>query len=366
MDRLRLFCPVAILFLPRVAPGQQAAVPPAPATAVAPSGQRAPPAGVKAVEAKTAAASNESPRLQKLKQLQFDRRPSAILKAWAPAPPEEKSQPADPKAAPAKPDPLDGELKTFQRNVTLGNWAAVKTYLTGLPEEEAKAGYQQMLQSLQGMPAQAAQPGMVVRSAVGNMLPGMAMQGTPAIQMQFGERNQFSPDDIIGLAAAAPKGLDKTSIASIGGILGQALGSGTVVEAMVRRFKAETAKPSGAALTARQAARLLSDAGQAAEAGDFLPSLEMAQGDKDAEAMNLLARHFAGLYARENKLTFLEKAWNATQATLAAKAPQSEQSEALRRAVELAPKLRVELGQACRKKLHRQARARHGHTGNDR
>jgi hypothetical protein len=346
MDRLRLFFPVAILFLPGVAAGQPAAVPsPAPVKAAAPAGQPAPPTGAKAVEAKTATASKESPRLQKLKQLQFDRRPSAILKAWAPAPPEEKTKPADPKASPAKPDPLDEELKIFQRTVTLGNWAAVKVYLAGLPEEEAKAGFQQMLQSLQGTPAQPTQPGVAVRAAVGNMLPGMAMQGTPPMQMQFAERNQFSPDDILGLAAAAPKGLDKTSIASIGGILRQALGSGTVVEAVVRRFKAEAAKPSGAALTARQAARLLSDADQAAEAGDFLPSLEKAQGEKDAEAMNLLARHFAGLYARENKLAFLEKAWTATQATLAAKASESEHGEALRRAVELAPKLRVELGQ---------------------
>src|SRR5207244_3904425 len=90
-------------------------------------------------------APKESPRLQKLKALSFDRRPSAILKAWAPAVPETPKEGEKDK----KPDPLDLEMKTFQRQVTLGKWDAVKAYLAGLPEDEAKAGYKQLLQSLQ-------------------------------------------------------------------------------------------------------------------------------------------------------------------------------------------------------------------------
>ena len=83
----------------------------------------------------------ESPRLQKLKHLTFDRRPSAILRAWAPQPPVVKSDATKDK----KDDPLATELSAFQRNVTLGNWTAVKAYLGKLPTDEAKAGYQQLL-----------------------------------------------------------------------------------------------------------------------------------------------------------------------------------------------------------------------------
>src|SRR5262245_44075860 len=55
-----------------------------------------------------AEAATESPRLQKLRQLSFDRRPSAILRAWAgPAKPAEK-KPEGPDKKPA--DPIDLEM----------------------------------------------------------------------------------------------------------------------------------------------------------------------------------------------------------------------------------------------------------------
>jgi hypothetical protein len=270
----------------------------------------------------------DTPRLQKLKQLAYDRRPSAILQAWTPKPPP----PAKPDAP--KPDPLDKEMEALQRHVTLGQWAEVKKYLAGLPEKEATAGYEQMLRSLQnGPPIGPPQPGMPV-------MPPM---------MQYAERNQFSPDDLLGLVAAAPKGVDKDALHSLGAILRQSIAGGTVVEAVVARFKAEIAKPSGAVLTGRQAARLLIEGGQAADAGDFLPRLDKAKSDRDVESLNLLAKYFVGRHARENKLSDLEKAWDATQAALAVKhrkEHETDQEEALREAVELAPKLRTELGQA--------------------
>jgi hypothetical protein len=274
-------------------------------------------------------APKESPRLQKLKSLSFDRRPSAILKAWAPAVPETPKENEKDK----KPDPLDLEMKTFQRHVTLGKWDAVKAYLAGLPEDEAKAGYKQLLTGLQRGPA-------------GGPQPGPMMMGMPPGVMQYQERNQFSPDDLVGLAAAAPKGLDKESLAALGGIAQQAISGGIVVEALAGRFKEETAKPAGAALTSRQAAKILNAAGQAAELGPFLPPVEQAQAEKDLEAVNLLARHFLGLHAKDKKLAHLEKAWAAIQASLATAGPRADHEEALRIAVELAPKLKDELGQA--------------------
>src|SRR5205085_10792838 len=101
---------------------------------------------------------------------------------------------------------------------------------------------------------------------------------------------------ILGLAAAAPRGLDKEAVGRLGGILRQALDGGQAVEHVVARLKSDAARPI---LTQRQAALLLSDAGQAGETAPFLPSLEQAMKEKDHEALSLLARHFLARHARE-------------------------------------------------------------------
>ncbi|MBI1901022.1 MAG: hypothetical protein HYS13_07920 [Planctomycetia bacterium] len=316
--------------LPAQSPGQAGrAEPPRQTASAAPTDDPT----AAATDAQAAAAAEESPRLQKLKQLQFDRRPSAVLKAWAP-PSAEPATSADPAAT--KKDPLDEELAQFQHHVTLGRWDAVKAYLAGLPEVEAKAGYQQLLQSLEHGPA--------AMLATPSEMPAGAAPGPAA--MQYAERNHFDVDDLIGLVVAAPAGLDKDSLVALGGILRQVIAGGTVVEAAVERLKAETTKASGTAVTRHQAAQLLCNAGEAASAGPFLPTLKEAQAQKDLEALNLLARHFQGLHAKKNQLSFLEQAWSATQATLALAGPRGEHEEALRRAVELAPRVRAELGMA--------------------
>lgn len=351
MTRIRR-CTCAFLLAFATLASAQVAVP-AVRIGSASSGEAAPASGAvpgKAVAAPGDAASSgaakpaeaaESPRLQKLKQLAFDRRPSATLKAWA-----------GPKGEAAPQDPLDAEMAGFQRAVTLGKWDAVKAYLAGLPYTESQAGYKQLVQSLQGAPPVA-------------MVPGTMPQG-----MQFAERNVFFTDDVLGLAAAAPHGLDRDLLTGVGGVLRQSITNGNGVEHVVARLKVEVAKPAGQSLfTRRQVAQLLTTADQAAEAGAFLPALEKAAADKDLEALNLLAKHYLGLNAKETKATHLEKAWAATQGSLAAGAglrtelsvaertaaggaaalvaavPRAHLEEALRRAVELAPRLKEELGQ---------------------
>ena len=111
--------------------------------------------------------------LQKIRQLTFDRRPSAILKAWStprdealedsrkqvprqcrtvnrpPWPGERRRRacvdcrwsPGRPDMSPtagrranANPNPFDLELKGFQYDVTRGDWPAVKVFLAKLPQ----------------------------------------------------------------------------------------------------------------------------------------------------------------------------------------------------------------------------------------
>jgi hypothetical protein len=276
-----------------------------------------------------------SPRLQRLQQLVFDRRPSAILKAWAPKGAE--------KVDLTKIDSLTLEMDMFQRRVTLGRWDAVKAYLAVLPKDEAKAAYQRLLQSLQQGPQAAAMipPGKERELTLQQMMqmagPGMA----------YAEKNQISPDDLVGIATASPEPLEREALESLAGVVRACLAGGTVVEAIVGRFKQEVQKPKGA-LTARQAARLVAAADRPGDNGDFLPPEEKARADKDLEALNLLVRHYMAQYERDKKLAWLEKAWSATQAVLAV-APDAkqrqDQEDALKLAVELAPRVKEELGE---------------------
>jgi hypothetical protein len=278
----------------------------------------------------------ENPRLKKLQQLPFDRRPSAILKLWAKPAKEDVRVVLFIGGFPhLLHDPLDLEMTALQRNVTLGQWNAVKTYLAKIKEDEARAGYKQLLQSLAGSPG---------GRFAGPEGPMMGMQPQ---MMQFQERNKFVADDVLGLAAASPRALDKDALGRIGGILRQAVDGGQVIEHIVARLKGEITKPEGQrALTKRQAALVLAAAGQAAQTGVFLPSPAQAAADKDHEALNLLTGHYMALYSKEKKTEHLEKAWATTQAVLSiGGAARAEIEEGLKRAVEIAPKIREELGQ---------------------
>ncbi|MFO0852333.1 MAG: hypothetical protein U0871_27770 [Gemmataceae bacterium] len=306
-----------------------------------------------------------TPRMEKLKKLEVDRRPSSVLKAWAPEPKP------DPGKTPPKPDPVDAEIAAYKKAVTLGQWDKVKAYLASLPDEEATAAYKQTVAALQRQQGpQMPQQG----DGTPDEMRQMMMMNTPAAQ-QYGERNSFTVDDVFGLAAAAPRspnakllpprmavggglpvahlaprGLEREHLGGLGQILAMALNTGTLAEVAVAKLKAEVAKPADrAALTKRDAAKLLTFAGHPEYAGDFLPTPEQAVADRDGEALNLLARYFLARHGRDDKggTANLEKAWHAVQAVLTFPGATREQSdEALLRAVELAPRITDALGQA--------------------
>jgi hypothetical protein len=328
------------------------------ATARAVQAAPAPAAAVGAEAGQENAEAKKAERLNKINQLPFDRRPSAILQAWATPEGEEEAEKAraEAKANAGKPkpelprdifageppigtpkvDPFDAALKDFQRSVTLGDWPAVRSQLRSLPEEEGKALYQHLLEALPNVAGMPMMPN--------NMPPGMMMN--PNL-MQFGEKSAFTNADVVELARCAPRGLGDDRIEALGRILGLSLERGNTVEDFVARAKAEAEKPAGeAALTRRQAAKLLVAANRMIEAGAFLPSPEGAEAENDREALNLLSRHYLALYAKEKMAAHLERAWTVTQAVLASgEVDKKDKDEALTRAVELAPKVRAELGE---------------------
>ena len=354
----------------------------------------------KGAAAKTAETALKSQRMAKIQKLTFNRRTSSILKAWSTPPKTEeeaKKEAEAKKAGTEKPatrsegtpeklvtlDPkveklkeFDKQLAAFQLNVTLGHWDAVSAFLNDdLAEDEAKAAYLKMVTGLHARP-----------------------KGVPSQMMAYAEKPVFSLDDIFAMINACPHDIDKTVLPSLAQSLRISIASGNDIEKFIERFREEakkgdafaeveavaeakkeeteqkesTEKNGGAApdaatpstekpaaeeapekknepprpkLTGKLVARLLFMAGQTLKAGEFLPTPEKAIETKDRDALNLLAQYLLARHGEEKEVEFLEQAWSVTQAALSAGEITDEQKqEALARAVELAPKIREELG----------------------
>ena len=225
---------------------------------------------------------------------------------------------------------IDEEIAAWQRNVALGRWDEVAKYFAQLTPEESKAAYERMLQSLADGPRQT--------------------QPVPQQAQQFIERNRIAAEDFFALERLAPAPAEKTATANLGRLLRAALDQGAALDAVLARCRAATAvasRPAGLGIDRRLVARVLIQAGESVAAGEFLPEAAAAEAENDREGLNLLARHFLAQNAKELKPLWLERAWGVTQAALAAGAvDEDEKSDALRRAVELAPRIKAELGQA--------------------
>ena len=340
-------------------------------------------AAAASAQAAAMAAQQAQMRLQRLMQMPVDRRPSAILRAWvrpkrteaepgaegAVAPPG----PADPLpgesimvleeemdgelppelraqlmqqlamhqaaqvqagGAPAGPaDPLAAEVEAFQRDVTLGDWAAVGSYLSGLPADHWKQVHLKILQMLP-MPPQNQQP----RDPAGILLM---------------EKNVVTPRDVLGLADAAPVGTDAQTVQLLGVLVREAEQQGHMLEPLIAAWEQGTKHLGGQDPERRRAAvEVLLVAGKPALATPFLPAREQAEREGDAKALDLLARHYLALHGQEQKkLELLEAAWTINLRLLSCeKLDDALKYVALERAIQLVPRVKEELGQAWLRK----------------
>ena len=222
---------------------------------------------------------------------------------------------------------LQRELEMLQRDVTLGRWHKVGAFLETLPEKQRKASYEHFLRAVLQHPQK---------------------QEDQRIPPHLQERNRFSFDDVLALAGLAPGGFDKKQAPMLAPLVQRALEAGSVLEELIRLLGDEANKPAAEQrLDRREVAILLATIGQELEIGAFLPTPAEAEQQNDREGLNLLARHALAMFAKEKRSSFLETAWQVTQAALAAgEVGDAEKAEALRRAVDLAPKVRAELGPA--------------------
>jgi hypothetical protein len=220
---------------------------------------------------------------------------------------------------------IDRELEILQRNVTLGAWDAVGSYLSELDEEDALAAYAQMLKSLSA--------------------------GPPRVQSPFAkyaEKNSYSPDDLAGLIAVVPAEfeLEDEHKTQLGKILTTCVAGGSLIEQVIERLG--VGRESGElSVDDNLLARLLVEAKFPVEAGAFLPEPAVAIEADDREALNLLSRHYLARESEDSEAGFLVQAWEVLQAVLAdGEVEDDQKNEAIKRAVALAPRIRDELGQA--------------------
>lgn len=263
--------------------------------------------------------------MERLLAQQFGTPPGAAAPAAPATAPEAAGAgaPADPYEAKR----LQREMEMLQRDVTLGRWDNVGKFVAQFPQAQQKTVYELLLQKL---PAHPQTP------------------QTQRIPPNLQEKNRFSFGDALALAGLAPGGFAKQQAKLLAPVVSLALEAGSVPEELVRLLQLEVNRDAAQQrLDRREAALLLAELGQEAELGVFLPTATEAEKDNDREALNLLARHALAMYAKEQRRAWLETAWQVTQAALAkGEVGKEEKEEALRRAVELAPKVREDLGPA--------------------
>ncbi len=319
-----------------------------------------------------------TPRGERMKRNDYDRRPSTILKVWStPVKPAEapttETQPADApvEVAPAESQTaesapsadgapqaesekeaaekeaankarnkakeeaakkkaeaaaIENEALAMQRMVTLGDWTGIKTYLATLKSKaDKKAIYEHLLASLIKGPQQR---------------PEVPPQG-----QRYIEKNRFDPADVLGLAEASALELTKEQLAQLGALLRQSLEQGNQLDTFLGSLRPRMSDEKFV-LQRRALARLLAAASELVAMGEFLPTVEDAEQKNDREGLNLLARHLLAQNAKDGKVEWLVSAWKVTQAALAAgEIDEKEKQEALSRAVDLAPRISKELGQ---------------------
>lgn len=324
--------------------------------------------GATAVEASTEAKpagdsaekpEEESQRLQKLKTLEYDRRASTILETWTKlnAPEEEKDESGEEKSDEEKTEELAkektpeelkaeeeakrkaeeakqlaAELEELQRDVTLGQWGDVKTYFAGIPEDEGKAGYARMVQSL----GTAKMPEGLDSRIAQMQIPGLG---------KVIEENVFTLEDVVALIDACPHERDEKLFKTYVPILTLAMQRGVMQDDLLELLTAQ-ADDDESVLSRRECAWLLRDSGRIAKLEPFLPQYDDAVKEKDIESLILLAQVRLAEYGEERQTEKLERAWEILQTAcfLEGVDDAEKRKDALRRMLALVPRVRDDLG----------------------
>ena len=305
---------------------------------------------------------------------------------------EEAETKAKAKAAAAAKEKKQFEelLKRITESVTLGEWDRFREMIAlsdqsgdrvgdRLSKEESLAIYNRMIEQL------GAQAGMDFSQAEGlskemqQFMQQMMGDQRNNPGLRYAEKNSLNFADMAAIIRSAPEELKDEQVIKLANLLRMTLNIGNQLQDFVSTLKSEGDK----LLPKQKAALLLSSAAQDEFTVDFLPTKQEAIESKNRQALNLLSRHFLALYKKDSKESIREEAWQTTLAALEIpslpteaeestestsdpakvltkeekeakeqlairvakrKADEQDRTQALTRAVSLAPQLRDELG----------------------
>jgi len=285
----------------------------------------------------------QTPKQQRSRMLQtmaIDRSPSGILaarlaeknEATKPPVPE---PPVDPSIEPpavspqilkqrenqAKAVAFKKDFEIFRRDVVLGRWDQVKTYLEALPDNDSTTAFRQLVTQLNSP--------VTIR-------PRKELTGLGAKQHK--QPQYLRPAEFLALTDAAKKAPNTQLLTQLAGLIkGE--------KKPPREFFATLAKGtryfgSQNEEAKARSARLLIEAGHLEEVSPFLPDPETARTSKNHSSLNLLARYHAESHTADRGKEHLQKAWDLSLGIIREKeAPLNERAEALYRALALVPDL---------------------------
>ncbi len=259
------------------------------------------------------AAAEKQNRLRALQTMDFDRRPSAILKAWSTSElPVSAIDQSNEDAAEA--NPLAATTKIIsglQLAVTQGNWTQVGDYLEQLVEDERLVAWNQIVSSLQMGPRSSpkARNGQII-----------------------GEKNILKAADILQLAEIYPAdSIPEEAAQRVGRLAATCSNEGeSPQELEVQLSQHLQQAPPESLIDAPTAVRILFAAGQNKAAASILPQLEVDQASPDAEMLLLIATIRHDVWKSSGSSAELQSAWKATLAALEATAVFTESTEQAR------------------------------------
>jgi len=265
----------------------------------------------------SAPASPEDARLQEILQLQFDRRPSAILQSMA-----------DRGAADTN------DLPRFKKAVDSGNWPAVGEFLKTLPTNQVDRVYLHLLRGLQRVPQE--NSGQPDAEAMAMMM----MRGAPRPEAFL------LPDEVLVLSELKPAPLNDGDVQALGQLLQRAASKGTSMDSVLKRLAEGTPRFGGSDTTNRlRTATLLFAAGRPVEAGAYLPPIESLTGTNDLPQLAMHAQSLAAQGSLESRKEAVEQAWDLNLRILRTPDASPEvRTAALNRTFELLPRVKADLG----------------------
>jgi hypothetical protein len=226
----------------------------------------------------------EGAALQKLLQVQFDRRPDRILAVMAEKPVFPASQAAT-NLGPAR-------LRSLAES---GDWAGLGAFLKRLPTNQVSEVFLHVVQGISQVPLDSQSEGF-------HMMNGMHQKPPTEFHLRA--------SDVIGLADAKPSELDDADINALKGLLSKAREGGLLMTGLADRLKAGTVRLGGDDPKRRlKAAQLLLAAGLTSEAISFFPKTSRSSGTNDLVFREMWVQSLQATPPGPQRAGDLSRAW---------------------------------------------------------